>query len=150
MKPSTGAIRAVANNPATGFNAAMQGTQAPGSTLKIVTAAMLLEKGLISSNGPAPCPRTASTRAVRSTTWTTSSCPDSSSFATSFARSCNTAFIKLIDDTRTDDAALPKEARDVFGLGRRLEDRHRLLRRQRPGSPAARRRPVRSARAPSR
>lgn len=29
VRPSTGAIRAVANNPATGFNAAMQGTQAP-------------------------------------------------------------------------------------------------------------------------
>ncbi|CAO0825753.1 Penicillin-binding protein OS=Streptomyces microflavus OX=1919 GN=Smic_31250 PE=3 SV=1 [Streptomyces microflavus] len=45
VKPSTGAIRAVANNPATGFNAALQGKQAPGSTLKIMTAAMLLEKG---------------------------------------------------------------------------------------------------------
>lgn len=37
-------------------------------------------------------------------------------FTQSFARSCNTAFIKLIDDTK-DDHALPAEARQVFGLG---------------------------------
>jgi cell division protein FtsI/penicillin-binding protein 2 len=43
------------------------------------------------------------------------SIPDGT-LTTSFARSCNTAFIKLIDDTK-DDAALAKEARDVFGIG---------------------------------
>ncbi|GHI23413.1 hypothetical protein Shyd_47840 [Streptomyces hydrogenans] len=37
VEPSTGAIRAVANNPASGFNTAFQGKQAPGSTMKIVT-----------------------------------------------------------------------------------------------------------------
>lgn len=116
VKPSTGSIRAVANNPATGFNAAMQGKQAPGSTLKIVTAAMLLEKGLVTANGATECPREVLYQGRTFHNLDHFELPGSSSFTTSFARSCNTAFIKLIDDTK-DDSALPKEARDVFGIG---------------------------------
>ncbi|MFJ6855323.1 penicillin-binding transpeptidase domain-containing protein [Streptomyces sp. NPDC091271] len=116
VKPSTGSIRAVANNPATGFNAAMQGKQAPGSTLKIMTAAMLLEKGLVTAGGAAECPK--EVRYYESTFHNLKNfeLPASSSFTTSFARSCNTAFIKKIDDVE-DDAALAKEAREVFGIG---------------------------------
>ncbi|MFE7750451.1 penicillin-binding transpeptidase domain-containing protein [Streptomyces sp. NPDC057428] len=116
VRPSTGSIRAVANNPATGFNAAMQGTQAPGSTLKIVTAAMLLEKGLVSANRPTECPKEVMYQGRTFHNLDYFELPASTSFTTSFARSCNTAFIKLIDDTK-DDSALPKEARDVFGIG---------------------------------
>lgn len=116
VKPSTGAIRAVANNPATGFNAALQGKQAPGSTLKIMTAAMLLEKGLVTANGAAECPKEARyyTRTIHNLD--NFSLPDGSTFTQSFARSCNTAFVKLIDDV-DDDSALAKEAREVFGIG---------------------------------
>ncbi|MEU1216952.1 penicillin-binding transpeptidase domain-containing protein [Streptomyces sp. NPDC005791] len=116
VKPSTGSIRAVANNPATGFNAAMQGVQAPGSTLKIMTAAMLLEKGLVTANGPAECPKEVLYQGRTFHNLDHFELPASSSFTTSFARSCNTAFIKLIDDTK-DDTALAAEARDVFGIG---------------------------------
>ncbi|MFE3903392.1 penicillin-binding transpeptidase domain-containing protein [Streptomyces sp. NPDC059153] len=115
VRPSTGAIRAVANNPATGFNAAMQGKQAPGSTMKIVTAAMLIEKGLASANQKVECPPTATYYSRTFKNLDGFSIPDGT-LTTSFARSCNTAFIKLIDDTK-DDAALAKEARDVFGIG---------------------------------
>ncbi|MFI7289685.1 penicillin-binding transpeptidase domain-containing protein [Streptomyces anulatus] len=116
VKPSTGAIRAVANNPATGFNAAMQGKQAPGSTLKIMTAAMLLEKGLVTANGAAECPKEARyyTRTIHNLDHF--SLPDGSTFTQSFAKSCNTAFVKLIDDV-DDDSALAEEAREVFGIG---------------------------------
>ncbi|WP_406382023.1 penicillin-binding transpeptidase domain-containing protein [Streptomyces sp. NBC_01618] len=115
IRPSTGAIRAVANNPATGFNTAMQGKQAPGSTMKIVTAAMLIEKGLASANQKIECPPTATYYNSTFKNLDDFSIPDGT-LTTSFARSCNTAFIKLIDDTK-DDAALAKEARDVFGIG---------------------------------
>ncbi|WP_327367904.1 penicillin-binding transpeptidase domain-containing protein [Streptomyces sp. NBC_01217] len=115
VRPSTGAIRAVANNPATGFNAAMQGKQAPGSTMKIVTAAMLIEKGLTSANQKIECPPTATYYSRTFKNLDDFSIPDGT-LTTSFARSCNTAFIKLIDDAK-DDAALAKEARDVFGIG---------------------------------
>ncbi|MEU9760705.1 penicillin-binding transpeptidase domain-containing protein [Streptomyces sp. NPDC047987] len=115
IRPSTGAIRAVANNPPTGFNAAFQGKQAPGSTLKIVTAAMLIEKGLTSANQKIECPPTAMYMGRTFKNLDDFSIPDGT-LTTTFARSCNTAFIKLIDDTK-DDAALAKEARDVFGIG---------------------------------
>ena len=115
IKPSTGEIRAVANNPAAGYNTAFLGKQAPGSTLKIATAALLLEKGLVGADRVAECPKNAmyygrSFHNLRNFDL------DGKSFGESFARSCNTAFIKLIDDVR-DDAALGKEARDVFGIG---------------------------------
>jgi len=115
IRPSTGAIRAVANNPATGFNAALQGAQAPGSTMKIVTAAMLIEKGLASANQKIECPPTAMYMGRTFKNLDGFSIPDGT-LTTSFARSCNTAFIKQIDDVN-DDAALAKEARDVFGIG---------------------------------
>ncbi|MFF5938367.1 penicillin-binding transpeptidase domain-containing protein [Streptomyces sp. NPDC012508] len=115
VKPSTGEIRAVANSPSGGFNAAFEGRQAPGSTLKIVTAAMLLEKGLVTANGVAPCPKE-----VRYYTRTFHNLEyfelGNVPFSRSFAKSCNTAFIKLIDDV-DDDSALGKEAQDVFGIG---------------------------------
>ncbi|MFF8913876.1 penicillin-binding transpeptidase domain-containing protein [Streptomyces sp. NPDC015032] len=115
VRPSTGAIRAIANNPATGFNAAMQGKQAPGSTMKIVTAAMLIEKGLTSAGQKIECPPTATYYGRTFKNLDGFSIPDGT-LTTSFARSCNTAFIKLIDEAN-DDAALAKEARDVFGIG---------------------------------
>jgi cell division protein FtsI/penicillin-binding protein 2 len=114
IKPSTGEVRAVANNRKGRWNAAFLGKQAPGSTMKIVTAAMLLEKGLVAADRTVECPK--------EVTWGR---PfhnlghfkiDGGTFAQSFARSCNTAFIKKIDEV-DDDAALPREARDVFGIG---------------------------------
>lgn len=116
VKPSTGEIRAVANNPATGFNTAMQGKQAPGSTMKIVTAALLIEKGLASANSPVECPKEVLYQGNTFHNLNYFSLPPTDTFTSSFAQSCNTAFIKLIDDTK-DDAALGKEARDVFGIG---------------------------------
>ncbi|MFF9349505.1 penicillin-binding transpeptidase domain-containing protein [Streptomyces sp. NPDC014734] len=115
VKPSTGAIRAVANNPATGFNTAFQGKQAPGSTMKIVTAAMLIEKGFASANQKIECPPTVMYMGRTFKNLDGFSIPDGT-LTTSFARSCNTAFIKQIDDV-DDDSALAKEARDVFGIG---------------------------------
>ncbi|MFB7914632.1 penicillin-binding transpeptidase domain-containing protein [Streptomyces sp. NPDC056061] len=115
IRPSTGAIRAVANNPATGFNAALQGTQAPGSTLKIMTAAMLIEKGFASANQKIECPPTVTYMGRTFKNLDGFSIADGT-LTTSFARSCNTAFIKQIDEV-DDDSALAEEARDVFGIG---------------------------------
>ncbi|MFG2329420.1 penicillin-binding transpeptidase domain-containing protein [Streptomyces sp. NPDC048604] len=115
VKPSTGEIRAVANSPAAGFNTAFLGKQAPGSTLKIVTAALLLEKGLVGADRVAECPKEAVYYSTRFHNLKNFGL-DGKTFAESFARSCNTAFIKKIDDVK-DDAALGKEAADVFGIG---------------------------------
>ncbi|MGR8010068.1 penicillin-binding transpeptidase domain-containing protein [Streptomyces hypolithicus] len=115
VKPSTGEILAIANNRADGHNAAVLGTQAPGSTMKIVTAAMLLEKGLVAANRPVECEKTVLYQGRTFHNLDHFEIPNGT-FATSFARSCNTAFIKQIDNTK-DDAALPKTAREVFGIG---------------------------------
>ncbi|MEW1721455.1 penicillin-binding transpeptidase domain-containing protein [Streptomyces sp. NPDC093109] len=115
VQPSTGEILAIANNRADGFNAALLGKQAPGSTMKIVTAALLMEKGLAAADRPAECPPNASYQG-RGFQNLNGFSLDNRPFSESFARSCNTAFIKLIDDVR-DDSALATEARDVFGIG---------------------------------
>lgn len=116
VRPSTGAIRAVANNPVTEFNVALEGQQAPGSTMKIVTAAMLLERGKATANGAVECPVDVMYQGRTFHNLNNSSLPDGSSFTQTFANSCNTGFIKLIDDV-DDDSALAKEAKEVFGIG---------------------------------
>ncbi|WP_299540453.1 penicillin-binding transpeptidase domain-containing protein [uncultured Streptomyces sp.] len=116
VKPSTGAIRAVANNPVTEFNVALQGQQAPGSTMKIVTAAMLMERGKATANGATECPKDVLYQGRSFHNLDNFSLPDGSTFTNTFAASCNTGFIKLIDDV-DDDSALAEEAREVFGIG---------------------------------
>ncbi|MDG5801970.1 penicillin-binding transpeptidase domain-containing protein [Streptomyces ossamyceticus] len=120
VKTGTGEVLAVANHRDDAFNAAFEGEVPPGSTMKILTAATLIDNGVATMNGPAPCPDTA--------TWQSQTfknlpgmTPDESSGATlakAFMRSCNTAFIKLIDEDPMNDASLTKEAQERFGLGR--------------------------------
>ncbi|MEV4427675.1 penicillin-binding transpeptidase domain-containing protein [Streptomyces sp. NPDC053792] len=114
VQPSTGAVRAVANSPAGGFNAAFEGQKMPGSTMKIVTAALLLEKGLVKADQVAECPPNAMYygRTIENLNGFSR---NGATFGESFARSCNTAFIKKIDDVG-DDSALGKEAKEVFGI----------------------------------
>lgn len=115
VQPSNGHVLAVANNRKDGFNAAMEGRRAPGSTMKIVTAAMLIDRGKAAADQSAECTKEASWGGRSFHNLNNFELPGAN-FATSFAKSCNTAFIKQIDDVH-DDAALAKEAREVFGLG---------------------------------
>ncbi|MFF6778471.1 penicillin-binding transpeptidase domain-containing protein [Streptomyces sp. NPDC012637] len=119
VQPSTGAVRAVANSSPNGFNAAFEGKKMPGSTMKIVTAALLLEKGLVKADQAAECPPTAMYHG-RTIGNLDGFSMNGATFGKSFARSCNTAFIKKIDDvkeTEGDDSGLAREAREVFGIG---------------------------------
>ncbi|NUV56476.1 penicillin-binding protein [Streptomyces coelicolor] len=118
LKPSTGEVLAVANNRGDGFNAAFQGQVAPGSTMKIITAAMLIDNGVTSMNGPAPCTDTAVWNSQTFKNLTGMEPNEGATLANSFLRSCNTAFIKLIDEKPVDDASLTREAQERFGLGR--------------------------------
>ncbi|MFE1898753.1 penicillin-binding transpeptidase domain-containing protein [Streptomyces yangpuensis] len=116
VKPSNGHILAVANHRKDGFNAAMQGNRAPGSTMKIVTGAMLLDRGLVAADKPAECPKEVSWGGRAFHNLKNFDLPAGTNFSTSFARSCNTAFIKQIKPV-DDDSALPREATEVFGIG---------------------------------
>ncbi|MEV7992553.1 penicillin-binding transpeptidase domain-containing protein [Streptomyces sp. NPDC086077] len=116
VKPSTGEILAVANNRADGFNAAFLGQVAPGSTMKIVSAAMLIDTGLTSMNGPAPCPPQAVSESQTFHNLKDMAPNEGATLSESFARSCNTAFIKFADEVRGD--SLTREAQERFGIGR--------------------------------
>ncbi|QWB25069.1 MULTISPECIES: penicillin-binding transpeptidase domain-containing protein [Streptomyces] len=117
VKPSSGEVLAVANNREDGFNAAFAGQAAPGSTMKIMTAAMLIDNGVTSMNGPAPCPDTAVWQGQTFKNLTGMKPDEDATLAGSFMRSCNTAFIKLIDEKPLTDASLTQEAERRFGLG---------------------------------
>ncbi|MCJ0873114.1 penicillin-binding transpeptidase domain-containing protein [Streptomyces sp. AP-93] len=120
VRPSTGEISAVANSPAGGFNVAMEGAQAPGSTMKVVTAAMMLEHGLVGGpTSPVECPK--------EVTWSGTTFHNNKNFSIangtfrdSFRRSCNTFFMKALGPLNAkgvEDTALSQTARKYFGLG---------------------------------
>ncbi|MEV0175712.1 penicillin-binding transpeptidase domain-containing protein [Streptomyces sp. NPDC050803] len=113
LRPSTGEILAVANS-SQGFNTALQGSLAPGSTMKVVTSSLLIEKGLASVNKEHPCPKYFTYGG-----WKFQNDDKfeikGGTFKASFARSCNTAFISQAPEL--DDDSLTKQAQQVFGLG---------------------------------
>lgn len=120
VQPSTGEVLAVANHRTDQFNAAFEGAMAPGSTMKIVTAAMLIDNGVTSMNGPAPCSPTAVWKSQTFSNLKGMPPNERATLADDFLRSCNTGFIKLIDGTEANpltDESLTAEAQERFGLG---------------------------------
>ncbi|WP_030341570.1 penicillin-binding transpeptidase domain-containing protein [Streptomyces sp. NRRL S-1022] len=112
LRPSTGEILAVANS-GHGFNTAFQGSLAPGSTMKVITSSLLIDKGLAAADKKHPCPKT-----VTYGGWKFHNDDDfeikGGTFKASFARSCNTAFISQAKKLADDD--LTRQAQQVFGL----------------------------------
>ncbi|MFD3575452.1 penicillin-binding transpeptidase domain-containing protein [Streptomyces sp. NPDC058644] len=117
VQPSSGEVLAVANHRQDEFNAAFEGTMAPGSTMKIVSAAMLIDKGVTKASGPAPCPDSAVWQSNRINNLPGLAPDEGATLSDSFARSCNTAFVKLVDEDGITDASLTEEAQNRFGLG---------------------------------
>jgi cell division protein FtsI/penicillin-binding protein 2 len=94
IKPSTGAILAVANSAGAPFDIALAGRYPPGSTFKIVTATAVLANGLAQPDTPVPCPGTV--------TIDGHAIPNENEFnlgtvtlTDAFAHSCNTSFSLL-------------------------------------------------------
>ncbi|MFD4573475.1 penicillin-binding transpeptidase domain-containing protein [Streptomyces sp. NPDC058417] len=115
VRPSTGEVLAVANNRTDGWNAAFLGQAAPGSTMKIVSAAAFIDHGVTTANGPAPCPPEATWQSQTFHNLKGLDPNENATLSESFARSCNTAFVKYADDLKVD--TLTAEARDGFGIG---------------------------------
>ncbi|MFE1439393.1 penicillin-binding transpeptidase domain-containing protein [Streptomyces sp. NPDC058739] len=113
LRPSTGEILAVANS-SPGFNTAFQGSLAPGSTMKVVTASMLFEKRLASADKKHPCPKFFTYGHWKFQNDDKFEIKDGT-FKASFARSCNTAFISQAPKLK--DSDLTTQAQQVFGLG---------------------------------
>ncbi|MHC5264317.1 penicillin-binding transpeptidase domain-containing protein [Streptomyces sp. UC4497] len=113
LRVDNGEVLAMSNSPATGFNRAVSGTYAPGSTWKLVTSSALLLKNAVSPDTVVDCPKyltvgkefhNVETSEFRGAT-----------FQKDFTESCNTAFISLrgkLGDAETGDVA-----RKYFGVG---------------------------------
>ncbi|GAA2274461.1 penicillin-binding protein [Streptomyces ruber] len=113
LRVADGEILAVANSPAGGFDRAVSGSYAPGSTFKIVTSAALLLKGAVAPDDVVGCPRFR-TVGKRFENAGRSEHPGAT-FREAFAESCNTAFVGLHD--RLGDGELGEVAERYFGLG---------------------------------
>lgn len=115
VRPSTGEILALANHRDDGFDAALLGERPPGSTMKIISAATLIDNGLTTAGGKAPCPPSAVWQSQTFHNLAHLAPDENATLSDSFARSCNTAFVKFADDVKVD--SLTAEAQDRFGLG---------------------------------
>jgi cell division protein FtsI/penicillin-binding protein 2 len=109
----TGAVRAVANNP-TGYDRALLGQYAPGSTMKIVTAAAALANGQ-SPDDIVPCPY--EIQLGDSATFNNAFGEEFGDipFIEAFAHSCNTSFVDVGFHL---GAARLLEAAETFGFNR--------------------------------
>ncbi len=108
----TGDVLASANSPALGFDRALTGQYPPGSAFKIASTYALLTGGKVTPTTSVDCPRTFAVdgRSYKNYEGEELGTPD---FATDFAHSCNTAFVKLSNDLGDGDLA---KAADALGL----------------------------------
>ncbi|MFJ3234634.1 penicillin-binding transpeptidase domain-containing protein [Streptomyces sp. NPDC086787] len=113
LRIDNGEILAAANSPASGFNRAVSGTYAPGSTWKLVTSSALLLKNAVEPGDVVDCPKYL-TVGKRFQNVETSE-HRNATFLKDFTESCNTAFISLRD--RLGDKELGDVARTYFGVG---------------------------------
>jgi cell division protein FtsI/penicillin-binding protein 2 len=114
LRASTGQVLAVVSDPASvAYNQALQGAYPPGSTFKVLTSAMLIQKGL-SPTSPASCPP--SLTVDGEVFHNAEGDQPVSTMDAAFTESCNTAFIGLATShLRASD--FPAVA-NLFGLGR--------------------------------
>ncbi|BAJ30400.1 MULTISPECIES: penicillin-binding transpeptidase domain-containing protein [Kitasatospora] len=114
IEPSSGGILAYAFSPSTGQNRAFSGATAPGSTMKVLTSAALLEAG-VTPTTPMPCPETTMVTGKSISNDEPGAHPDYT-LTDAFVNSCNTSFIEKGKDVLKPNS-LPAIAKDVFGLG---------------------------------
>ncbi|MFD8478891.1 penicillin-binding transpeptidase domain-containing protein [Kitasatospora sp. NPDC059673] len=114
IEPSSGGILAYAFSPTNGQNRAFSGATAPGSTLKVLTAAALLEAGVTPSTSM-PCPETTMVTGKSIGNDFKGAHPEYT-LTDAFINSCNTSFIEKGKDTLKANS-LPSLAKDVFGIG---------------------------------
>ncbi|MEV0115721.1 penicillin-binding transpeptidase domain-containing protein [Streptomyces sp. NPDC050844] len=112
LRVDNGEILAVANSPA-GFNRAVSGTYAPGSTWKIVTTSALLLKDDVAPDDTVDCPKYLTVGKEFHNVETSEH--RGASFLEDFTESCNTAFISLRG--KLGDREMGDVAGKYFGVG---------------------------------
>jgi hypothetical protein len=115
IQPSTGKILAIANND--GFNDfALTADVSPGSTMKVITSAALLNAGVLNPQTPIACPKTYTVQGITFHNDQNETEPASTPFMTDFAQSCNNAFTSQYEHL---SGALASTAKEYFGLNQK-------------------------------
>ncbi|HEY7279073.1 MAG TPA: penicillin-binding transpeptidase domain-containing protein, partial [Trebonia sp.] len=115
IQPSTGKILAIANND--GFNDfALTADVSPGSTMKVITSAALLNAGVLNPQTPVACPKTFTVEGITFHNDKNETEPASTPFLTDFAQSCNNAFTSQYEHL---SGALASTAKQYFGLNQK-------------------------------
>jgi len=113
IQPSTGAILAVANNDG-GRDDALGSREAPGSTMKIVTATALFNYGVLTPSTGVACPPVETIQGVQYHNSEGDQEPAGTPFLIDFAQSCNNAFDSQY--TNLENLRLEGTAANTYGL----------------------------------
>jgi cell division protein FtsI/penicillin-binding protein 2 len=117
IQPSTGKILAIANND--GFNDfALTSDVAPGSSMKIITSAALLDAGVLTPTSPVACPKKFTVQGTTFNNDKGETEPAGTPFMTDFAQSCNNAFTTQYQHL---SGALASTAKEYFGLNQKWD-----------------------------
>jgi hypothetical protein len=123
IQPSTGAILGMAANSPSNLSMAYQAARAPGSTFKVLTTALALQKG-IKPGDPVDCSPFATVEGLRidNDSDLKNGIPGAA-LKEAFLQSCNTAFVNLAVTGKlgSDYSALTNEAKDYFGLNQKWD-----------------------------
>lgn len=115
IQPSTGHILAIANN--NGYNDfALTAAVAPGSTMKVITAAALFNAGVLTPNSPVECPKAYTVQGITYHNDKGETLPAGTPFITDFAQSCNNAFTTQWPHL---SGRLASTAKQYFGLNQK-------------------------------
>ena len=119
VKASTGEVLAAANGPGpTSLNTAFVAHYTPGSTFKTVSAAALLEQGIVAPGSRVACPDTTVVDGKRFKNYDNGITGPNPTFADAFAASCNTTMVRFAD--RLTGAQLARAAAEV-GFGAKYD-----------------------------
>jgi hypothetical protein len=92
LRASTGQVLAIASDPVSGYDTALQGAYPPGSTFKVLTSTALFRRGL-TPDSPASCPPALTIDGE--TFHNAEGDQPASTVRAAFTESCNTAFLRL-------------------------------------------------------
>jgi Penicillin binding protein transpeptidase domain len=115
IQPSTGQILAIANNAGQN-DFALTAQVAPGSTMKVITSAALLNAGVLTPQSPVACPAAYTVTGITYHNDQGETLPAGTPFLTDFAQSCNNAFTTQWPHL---SGKLASTAKDYFGLNQK-------------------------------
>jgi cell division protein FtsI/penicillin-binding protein 2 len=110
----TGQVLAAANSPRSGFDRAITGRYAPGSTFKVATSYAYLTRGITTATAPVRCPSSVTIDGREFRNYAGESISGTPTFFQDFTVSCNTAFVNLSKKLKDQDLA---KAAKSLGIG---------------------------------